>query len=394
MRNKSRNVLFVSLTALSLVLILLLSCDSDISKNSGISDDTITAVKYEKIYSKILNEERKLIIHLPPGYEKTSQAYPVLYLLDADWDSLFLSSVATSEYLNGFGLIPKMIIVGICNTVRNRDMIPIKREDRPESGGSKNFLRFITEELMPYVKEQYRTVPYRLLFGGSNAGLFTVYALFENPEIFNACIAGSPMIGHCADFMHKLAEDAFLNKDLSSRFLYMIYGDDDLQGTVSYVPDLHQLIKTKSPEGFLYQMKIIENGGHVPFISLHDGLRSIFVGWIYPIDKIEKSNLMDIVEHYRHLTEKYGFEVEIPLDPLITLSYVLTEREDIPQTIETLLLACEIHPYSPDAFYYLGMAYELKGDLDLALTQYKKALEINPAYHMASLKIKELEERE
>jgi len=98
MRNKSRNVLFVSLTALSLALILLLSCDSDISKNSGTSDDTITAVKYEKIYSKILNEERKLIIHLPPGYEKTSQAYPVLYLLDADWDSLFLLTDTNPEH--------------------------------------------------------------------------------------------------------------------------------------------------------------------------------------------------------------------------------------------------------------------------------------------------------
>ena len=394
MRNKSINLLFVSLIALSLTLILLSSCDSNNSKNSGTSDDIITVGKYEKIYSNILNEERKLIIHLPPGYEKTSRAYPVLYLLDAEWESLFLSSVSTSEYLNGFGLVPKMIIVGICNTVRERDMIPIKREDQPESGGSKNFLLFITEELMPYVKEQYRTVPYNLLFGGSNAGLFSVYALFENPEMFNACIAGSPMIGHCPDFMHKLAEDAFLNKNLSSRFLYMIYGDDDLQGTVSYVPDFYQLINTKSPEGFLCQMKIIEKGGHVPFISLHDGLRSVFSEWQYPIDQIEKANLEDIVNHFNHLTEKYGFEVDIPLDPLITLSFVLVEKEDISQAIETLLLACEIHPYSPDAFYYLGMTYEENGDTDLALTQYKKALEISPDFHPASAKIKQFEEGE
>jgi len=358
------------------------------------SDDTITVGTYEKIYSKILNEERKLIIHLPPGYEKTSQAYPVLYLLDAEWESLYLSSVSTSEYLNGFGLVPKMIIVGICNIERSRDMIPIKREDRPESGGSKKFLQFIDEELMPYVKEQYRTVPYNLLFGGSNAGLFTVYALLENPGAFNACIAGSPMIGHCPDFMHKLAEDAILNKNLSSRFLFMIYGDDDLPGAVSYVPDFYQLIKTKSTEGFSCQMKIIEKGGHVPFISLHDGLRSVFSGWQYPIDKIEKSNLRDIVEHYRHLTEKYGFEAGIPLDPLITLSFVLAEKEDIPQAIETLLLACEMHPYSLDAFYYLGMTYEENGDIDLALEHYKKALEIDPDYHIASQKIKQLEEGE
>ena len=372
---------------------LSLSCDTDKPLNSGKTEDTITVGEYKKIYSKILNEERKLIIRLPPGYDKTNLVYPVLYLLDADWESFFLSGVATTEYLNGYGLIPKMIIVGICNTDRNRDMLPVKREDGTESGGAKNFLRFITEELMPYVKEHYRTASYNLLFGGSNAGLFTVYALFESPEMFNSCIAASPMIGHCPDFMHKLAGDAILQKNLSSRFLYMIYGDDDLPGTTSYVPDFFELIKTKSVDGFSFQSKIIEKGGHVPYISLHDGLRYVFSGFQYPIDQIERSNLDDIVRHYQHSTEKYGYEVEIPLDPLITIAFVLSEKGDIPQTIEALLLACKIHPYSEDAFYYLGTAYEKAGDVDLAIGQYKKTLEINPDYSLASQRILELEKK-
>ena len=393
MRNKPKYTLCASLIILSLSFMLSLSCDTNKPLNSSKTEDTITVGEYKKIYSEILNEERKLIVRLPPGYDKTNLAYPVLYLLDAEWESLFLSSVATAEYLSGFGLIPKMIIVGICNTDRDRDMLPVKREGRPESGGAKNFLQLITGELMPYVKEHYRTASYNLLFGGSNAGLFTVYALFESPEMFNSCIAASPMIGHCPDFMHKLAEDAILQKDLSSRSLYMIYGDDDLPGTTSYVPDFFELIKTKSADGFSCQSKIIEKGGHVPYISLHDGLRFVFSGWQYPIDRIGKSNLEDIVEHYRHLTDKYGFEAEIPLDPLITIAFVLGEKEDIPQTIEALLLACKIHPYSADAFYYLGTAYEKAGDSDLAISQYKKALEINPDYPLASQRILQLEKK-
>jgi len=372
---------------------LSVSCNTNKSLNSGKTEDTITVGEYKNIYSKILNEDRKIIVHLPPGYDKTNIVYPVLYLLDAEWESLFLSAVATSEYLNGFGLVPKMITVGVCNTVRNRDMLPEKKEDRPDSGGAKEFLRFITEELMPYVKERYRTAPYNLLFGGSNAGLFTVYALFESPDMFNAGIAASPMIGHSPDFMHKLAEDAILQRDLSSRFLYMIYGDDDIPGTTSYVPDFFELIKTKSVDGFSCQSKIIEGGGHVPYISLYDGLRFVFSGWQFPIDQIEKSNLVDIVEHYQHLTEKYSYEVEIPLDPLITLAFVLSEKGDIPQATETLLLACKIHPYSEDAFYYLGTVYEKAGDVDLAISQYKKTLEINPDYSLASQRILELEKK-
>jgi len=372
---------------------LSLSCDANKSLNSRKTEDTITVGEYKKIYSKILNEERKIIVHLPPGYDKTNLVYPVLYLLDADWESFYVSTVATSEYLNGFGLVPKMILVGICNTVRNRDMLPVKKEDSPDSGGAKNFLRFITEELMPYVKEHYRTVPYNLLFGGSNAGLFTVFAFFESPEMINAGIAASPMIGHCPDFMYKLAEGAILQKNLSSRFLYIIYGDDDLPGTTSYVPEFFERINTKSVDGFSIQSKIIEKGGHVPYISLYDGLRYVFSGFQYPIDQIERSNLDDIVEHYQYLTEKYGYEVEIPLDPLITIAFVLSEKGDIPQAIEALLLACKIHPYSEDAFYYLGTAYEKGGDVDLAIIQYKKTLEINPDYSLASQRILELEKK-
>jgi len=394
MRSHSRDVPVVALILLPLSFILLLSCESKSPKNSRISDHTITAGEYESIYSKILNEERSLIVHLPEGYEKTDRVYPVLYLLDADLEAAYILSVGTSGYLSGFGLVPKVIVVGICNTIRNRDMIPVKRERSPESGGSKDFLRFISEELMPYIKNHYRAAPCYLLYGGSNAGLFTTYAFFKNPDLFNACIASSPMLGHCPDFMHKLAEDALLRKNISSRYLYMTYGDDDLQGTVSYVPDFYQLIKAKSPESLSCQMKIIENGGHVPLISLHDGLRFVFAGWQYPIEKIDQSNLMDIVEHYRLLTEKFGFEAEIPMDPLVTLSYVLTERDDLPQAIETMLLACEIHPYSSDAFYYLGTAYEENSDIDLALKQYKKAFEIDPDHRLALRKIKQLEKRE
>ncbi len=374
---------------LSLSLTFLLSCDSN---NSEKADDRVTAGKYEKIYSTILNEERTLIIRLPQGYGATDHSFPVLYLLDAEWESGYLSSVAAAEYLEGYGLAPKMILVGICNTVRNRD-IPVKKENRPESGGSKDFLRFITEELMPFIEKRYRTVPYHLLYGGSNAGLFTLFALFESPESFNASIASSPMIGHCPDFMRKVAEEALIKKNLSSRFLYMICGDDDLPGAASYVPDFYQFIKEKSPEGLACQMKVIEKGGHVPYISLHDGLRFVFSGWQFPVDQIEKSDLEDIVGHYARLTEKYGFEAKIPLDSLISLAFGLIEKGDLSQAIETMLLACEIHPYSPDAFYYLGMAYEKDCDINLALSQYKKALEINPDYPPASQKIRQFEKK-
>ena len=81
------------------------------------------------------------------------------------------------------------------------------REQRPGSGGAAKFLRFITEELIPYVEDNYRTDSPNVIYGGSNAGLFTVYAIFTAPEKIQAAIAGSPMIGHCPNYMNRLLDD-------------------------------------------------------------------------------------------------------------------------------------------------------------------------------------------
>ena len=106
-----------------------------------------------KVYSQILEEERTISVSLPDGYDTTEKAYPVLYVLDAEGETLFPKSVLTVQELSTEEFAPDMIVVGIWNTNRNRDMIPEAVSHRPGSGGSENFLHFIKEELMPYIKQ-------------------------------------------------------------------------------------------------------------------------------------------------------------------------------------------------------------------------------------------------
>lgn len=95
-----------------------LGSDKRITQNkSGLIDTTL--------HSKVLGEERRIIIQLPKEYKESElTSYPVLYILDAEGGHGWLNAVTTIEELSTSETIPEMILVGIHNTDRNRDMIP------------------------------------------------------------------------------------------------------------------------------------------------------------------------------------------------------------------------------------------------------------------------------
>lgn len=169
-----------------------------------------------------------------------------------------------------------MIVVGIWNTNRDRDMIPAAVSHRPGSGGSRQFLAFLREELIPYIDRTYRSGDLSVLYGMSNSALFTVYALLEAPETFQAYLASSPTIGHCPEFMTGKMK-AFSSGDFDSkRILYMIYGTQDTRRVTEYVPGFHAALKTNAPMDFVCELVILEGEGHVPPSSLSRGLQFIF----------------------------------------------------------------------------------------------------------------------
>jgi predicted alpha/beta superfamily hydrolase len=233
-------------------------------------------ISEHKIFSDILREERFILISLPLGYKTGQDNYPVLYILDAEGTNTFQNGIATVQDLAEKGLMPPMILVGIKNTHRNRDMIPQTVSHRPGSGGSQKFLRFITDELQPHIKKHFRTKDFTLLYGMSNSALFCVYALLEKPDSFNAFIASSPMIGHCPDYIQKMAQSFTRKIGSEQRWLYMIYGTEDSARVTEFVPDLRDFLRSRSIENLSIQLEILPGEGHVPKNGLRRGLIFIF----------------------------------------------------------------------------------------------------------------------
>jgi hypothetical protein len=232
------------------------------------------------IHSEILGEERSVFIHRPPGYSESNDTYPVLYLLDAHARNSSsgpdFQTVAKQVDTMSHEGIPPMIVVGVVNTHRSRDMLPIKTRVYSESGGADKFLAFLTEELVPYVDKNYRTSGERILYGRSDSGLFTLYALLEKPDAFSGYISSSPMVGHCPDLMRIKTGRLFEQHPALEATLFLIYGDDDLPYARRYIPVFAQAFRKRSGDGIRFGMNIVPGGGHVPQSSLPDGLRFYF----------------------------------------------------------------------------------------------------------------------
>ncbi|HEX8548721.1 MAG TPA: alpha/beta hydrolase-fold protein [Cytophagaceae bacterium] len=85
------------------------------------------------LYSDILKEDRKVMIYTPKDTINTGKAYPVLYVLDAD--NHFAQMVEYSKYLSraDVGVCPALIVIGIRNTDRVRDLTPTPSNFDPKT---------------------------------------------------------------------------------------------------------------------------------------------------------------------------------------------------------------------------------------------------------------------
>jgi predicted alpha/beta superfamily hydrolase len=232
------------------------------------------------IKSAILNEDRKVLVHLPANYDTSGKPYPVLYLLDGT-EAFLLEMIAITNRLRNDRNAPEMIIVAIENTNRDRDMMPVVAKDYPGPPRAEAFLGFLEKELVPDIETTYRTAQPRILQGKSLSGLFIVYALLARPTVFNAYVACSAgWFAENNEYFRAMSNRAFQKvESFANRRVFMANSLRD-----QYDPDqtIHRemiefsgLVKDKLGEAISYRYETYQDYPHVPFPCLYDGLRFV-----------------------------------------------------------------------------------------------------------------------
>lgn len=188
-------------TAAPLAAVLVLLAAGGVSKavsaqapHGGSTQDSLV------LHSRVLDEPRPINIYLPRAYAvEPTRRFAVLYMPDGGTHEDFPQVVATVDSLIALGEIRPVIVVGIANTERRRDMtgpttVASDSAIAPRVGGSAAFRRFIAEELIPTIDERYRITGERHIIGESLAGLFIVETLVEQPDLFTGYVALDPSL--------------------------------------------------------------------------------------------------------------------------------------------------------------------------------------------------------
>jgi len=334
------------------------------------------------IKSQVMGEERVILVRTPAAYARGGERFPVLYMTDGDAHIQHTSG--TISFLARNARMPEMIVVGITNTDRTRDLTPTHVEQLPgtnvrfpTSGGADKFLKFIETEVIPLVESKYRTMPYRVLAGHSFGGLFAVHTMLTRPELFNSYIAVSPSLQWDNFGELERAKEFFKARKEFDKTLFTSLGNEP--GDIGKAFGLFRdLLSSQQLKGFVWEAERYEDEDHgsVVLRSHYAGLRKVFDGWQFQRDPTTGAivgGLKGVEEHYKKLSERLGFSVVVPEALMNQVGYQLMGEGKMDEAVAAFKLNVERYPASANVYDSLGEAYERSGHPELALPNYEKA---------------------
>jgi enterochelin esterase-like enzyme len=163
----------------------------DVSESSGV---TLGRVIESTIPSDLLGLDLPFRVYLPPGYEKGSRRYPVLYLLhgnggglQTEWTEELRIGVVADALIAGELIQPMLIVMpdGEHSYFMNH------------YGSGQRWQDYIVDEVVPFVDEHFRTIPDRNsrgIAGHSMGGVGALAIAFTRPDLFGSVGAHSPSL--------------------------------------------------------------------------------------------------------------------------------------------------------------------------------------------------------
>ena len=365
----------------------------------------------DSIQSEILGTKRFFYVHMPNIDSSAGAAkkrYPVAYLFDAD--AQFASTVSMIQFLSTHynSVCPEMIVVGIFQENRRKELTPTHANVIPpywdsvstkSSGGGEQFISFIEKELMPYIDSQYPTQPYKMLIGHSLGGLTVMQTLVHHTNLFNSYICIEPSMWWDNQTLLKEAKDALEKRHFAGTSLYLGIAktvDDDVEinkiqeDTTFDTKHMRSILlmqgylEKNKQNGLRYKGKYYENDSHmsVPFITEYDALHFLFDFYPIKINVKEDDNpdptylVNKIKKHYFNVSKQMGYNVYPDEDLLNWNGHNFLNKKQYEKAKLLFEYYLDIYPKTADANECMGDYYQAINDTKNAIAYFMKSLTV------------------
>ena len=373
----------MNLKALCLLAILLVGFTSVNAQQEFIEIGQKFTIK-----SEILSEERAYWVSLPASYEQSHSSYknyPVIYLLDGHIH--FASVAGMCQFMgrpsNGSRKIPEMIVVGVMNVDRQRDFTPDKIITRRENntGGGAKFLAFLEKELIPEIDREFRTNSFSMLFGHSLGGLLVSHAYLQAESAFNAFIAIDPSFGTWDNSVMDEKIDK-ISENIFERPLYMSTANWDKRNIRNR--DRHirffELLNSRCTVVFKGKIEYFENESHstVSLPAFYSAMSYLFEG--YSFSYRDAGDINSVSSVYQELSKRLNYDFKVPEELVNRIGYSKLRSSD--QTTKALGMDffkfnVRNYPNSYNVYDSMGEAEYRFGNMDAALQNFQKSIELN-----------------
>jgi predicted alpha/beta superfamily hydrolase len=351
------------------------------------------------ISSKILGENREILIHIPKsnGGDKVKDRgrYPVIYVLDGSEN--FNTVVSITEHMEESSLCPPIIVVGIVPKDRLSELTTGSDKDSPEViANGDNLMSFVERELFTYIDANYPTTTHKTLIGHSLGGLTVINTLLHHPNLFNAYVS---LDGSLWWNNKKVVEEAKAilpahNYKGKTLFIAMANrlekGEDtlsvqkDTSGSTGLIRSNLELIKilnNNKKSQLHYNYKFYEDDNHpsVRLIGEYDALRFIFAFYklnIYDSELNNSNFKIDSVlaAHYKKVSENLGYVVKPGESQVNRLGYQMLGKKQYKKAERLFKFNIANNPSSGNCYDSLGDLYLATGNKTKAIETFKKAL--------------------
>ena len=215
-----------------------------------------------------LDRQRTVRLYLPPDYETSTQAYPVLYMHDGqnlfDDATAYAGEWGVDESLNQLAASSslRLIVVAIDNggDYRMNELSPWENKRFGEAQG-KQYMDFIVDVVKPYIDSNYRTladVQHTAIMGSSMGGLISHYAVHAYPQVFSKAGIFSPSYWYSTEvFEFTQQHKAALNAKL-----YVMYGDKEGDGMIADTDRMQRQLKAQGHPSSHMVFKRVTGGEH------------------------------------------------------------------------------------------------------------------------------------